>query len=947
MNPIPEESISSLGSRSEGRAWRHNVKSESSSPSPSSSSSRSSTSGGSGSGYESDWEREVSEDGSVFLVVPSLPQETPELLEEVNGTWSKDPVDKSVKKTGKLSRLVRRRESKRDRSVFPNQDSPKRIANQAQLHHESSDNDSSTYYGQLKTFESVFEGSNPVEMHEVTLRIKGRKSVQPGQSLMENMMGIIPVRHGLEPQHLNNVVVAGYLTDGPAIKISDKLQIGDIIRLVDGQQINLSTIEQMLSTYSSSTKIKMTIQRPTRIYPTDNSSSLDDSSTENYQAPANISNLFDGNAPSPGEVEGILKKLPFVGLYLTRTGITETSPEMADVLFQFPLNLVGDHSARLIKARGMFVTLCQALPDVTNSKPIVSTVVLNDHLVHIGFAEEREDTLLLAFPATKCSSKIVCQIVRDVVRLLRLRYQTLANAFNPKNHSEINQFFAVLFLDELLNLSALSRSSLDLSTLFRSHEAKFDQNLPASQWLYLPEEIKFQVDDAMNQFESSDFQDFNDEFYDLPREFNIVGSCLFHRGHLLASHMPRDDMVDILLWCRFKKLLGLTQLSRVHQLVAWHEVFVTRESFRTTKLLGPLDYDESMQRTFLLVVGLGHQLLGAVFSIGGCSGDPIGPVKPDPFYVDQAMNTLDHLEDMGIPMVCDRWLTLPANPEIVDVDHLYEKAITSKRLDAHALSGASTSAKHLPDKGIVLRKTRSVDYSLASSPTESDELSLNRSENSEQSEELQTEFREDSKASDPSKSEEGSSVWELHRSGQRSHKNFSGDLPQDSSLNDSVGSDEFVRYQVSQLTLSPENTLFHYIHLEVGQGVYLAPLSPPKSPLHSALIENFRATCQIIHSTFQVSLKSREMVRTLKTSPKPWLNRSLVAVKEQALLFHWTPDPVTETKPPAKNMPVLSYWVCGRLFLGANPRECYICYHESAPQDMIELAFRLAHGIHV
>ena len=32
------------------------------------------------------------------------------------------------------------------------------------------------------------------------------------------------------------VVVAGYLTDGPAIKISDKLRIGDVIRLVDGQQ---------------------------------------------------------------------------------------------------------------------------------------------------------------------------------------------------------------------------------------------------------------------------------------------------------------------------------------------------------------------------------------------------------------------------------------------------------------------------------------------------------------------------------------------------------------------------------------------------------------------------------------------------------------------------------------------------------------------------------------
>ena len=29
---------------------------------------------------------------------------------------------------------------------------------------------------------------------------------------------------------------------------------------------------------------------------------------------------------------------------------------------------------------------------------------------------------------------------------------------------------------------------------------------------------------------------------------------------------------------------------------------------------------------------------------------------------------------------------------------------------------------------------------------------------------------------------------------------------------------------------------------------------------------------------------------------------------------------------------VLSYWVAGRLFLSPHPRECYVCYHDSAPQ---------------
>ena len=38
---------------------------------------------------------------------------------------------------------------------------------------------------------------------------------------------------------------------------------------------------------------------------------------------------------------------------------------------------------------------------------------------------------------------------------------------------------------------------------------------------------------------------------------------------------------------------------------------------------------------------------------------------------------------------------------------------------------------------------------------------------------------------------------------------------------------------------------------------------------------------------------------------------------------------------------VLSYWVSGRLFLSPHPRECYVCYHDSAPQVnwLLEVGF--------
>ena len=32
------------------------------------------------------------------------------------------------------------------------------------------------------------------------------------------------------------------------------------------------------------------------------------------------------------------------------------------------------------------------------------------------------------------------------------------------------------------------------------------QNLPAAHWLHLPDDVKFQIDDALSQFEAGDFQ---------------------------------------------------------------------------------------------------------------------------------------------------------------------------------------------------------------------------------------------------------------------------------------------------------------------------------------------------------------------------------------------------------------------------------------------------------
>ncbi len=165
--------------------------------------------------------------------------------------------------------------------------------------------------------------------------------------------------------------------------------------------------------------------------------------------------------------------------------------------------------------------------------------------------------------------------------------------------------------------------------------------------------------------------------------------------------------------------------------------------------------------------------------------------------------------------------------------------------------------------------------------------------------------------------------------------------------------DEYVTYQVCQLSISPENTVFHFLHLDSGEAVFLAPLSAPSSPLHAQLLHNFRAACQIMHNNFDSSRRVRRSELAVRhgqvegaSSQRGWSGKSSAPpspLLEQGMLFQWSP------KVEDKTLPLLSYWICGRLFesVGNATNECYVCYHESAPQVMVELAFKLMHGVHL
>ena len=268
----------------------------------------------------SDWENEVSDKGELFYVVPY--DSFTEAKDRVQASDQKDEVANKTKK-GKLSRLVRRRESKRDRnrSLATSQKlaSLKSVVgggddDDVRKNCESSDNDSSSTYGQIKTFETLFEspttaqsafdhkdvddngsssgssGGEVTEIHEVFIKFNAKqfKSQLPhlqmimsadnprnNGAMLEVVLGIVSEKRPSMSDEAaavleSSIRVAGFIEASPAAKASPELKSGDILRSVEGFHVTLDNVNSFLlqklasNSSSSSCKIKLIIQRPKR-----------------------------------------------------------------------------------------------------------------------------------------------------------------------------------------------------------------------------------------------------------------------------------------------------------------------------------------------------------------------------------------------------------------------------------------------------------------------------------------------------------------------------------------------------------------------------------------------------------------------------------------------------------------------------------------------------------
>lgn len=106
-----------------------------------------------------------------------------------------------------------------------------------------------------------------------------------------------------------------------------------------------------------------------------------------------------------------------------------------------------------------------------------------------------------------------------------------------------------------------------------STQIRFEESLMESHYVPLPKEAQLRIDDALSEMEAMDYREWNDDPLNSHREFYILGSALYFKRYLLASHLPPNDLLDIEVFLRVNGVLQLIDGKTIRDLVIWREIY--------------------------------------------------------------------------------------------------------------------------------------------------------------------------------------------------------------------------------------------------------------------------------------------------------------------------------------------------------------------------------------
>ena len=735
---------------------------------------------------------------------------------------------------------------------------------------------------------------------------------------LENILGIIsgldldPVvdsfgtrllANGYDVGKLNakSIIIQGIIPNSPC-GLAEEICIGDVLVAVNGNEVNQQNLNDMLKQINGSPEVILTVERllPDFSYSQSHLVKLITATEEDM------------------DWKSLKAYSEFCAVMLLTLNVNEDDPE-GDILFWYPDTEV---PSKIRNIRGMFLTVGDLMKNVTSGKAESSSLMIDGSLLHAFYQTLDNNLFMIVGPADKISLQQLSNNAVELRRLLCLLNNDETSIFSAESLYSTKHLIS-LFMEQLI-------SALPCQTLSENQVPAVMQYLPGMRQVMLPASNYVQISNALSDGEAADYGECADDFFPHRRLYATLGTCLFYKDCLVCSHFCDDDLKDIFVFCKHHCLFFLTKEEKLHDLVLWKEIFLTRKRDADNEE----DYAEPFgTRWFILVVGKRHSLLCTLLEAGGAASMPEGNPGAHPYYVDTACSILTYLHDNAkLESMCEKRLLGPSTPALVKPVEVINPKVSSQSPRAIELTKRRLPVHLEQDLDISneLSFDYNQDYSEASNIGSVSNPGSPYIYNKRNSYGSELPFYSNDTSHDRRDSSDTSSSYSgtlQNSSGaistSRSTGSFGrGSLPGQVSIDQKISLTSAVS---TKLTMGVQNTLFYYATYQQCKRIVVCPNETDMGDkLNKDVIKCFHTACEDIHELFMKNEFLEEMDRVL----------------EQGLLFNIRPS---DTR---KSALILKFWVIGRLIDRGtdSPEEVYVCFHESIPQSAIEMAFKLSLG---
>lgn len=226
------------------------------------------------------------------------------------------------------------------------------------------------------------------------------------------------------------------------------------------------------------------------------------------------------------------------------------------------------------------------------------------------------------------------------------------------------------------------------------------------------------------------------------------------------------------------------------------------------------------------------------------SGDEQLCITPSPFYIEEIQDTLEHLRTGGVENLAVTWISSNKRPQVILDDNENpnnnptQEPQSKKTEIISILKRRNNSTENVSE---VSKPTPSAGGSSVNSQTFSDDSNHK--------------LEEDESDSDwdgfPDRSSSGFDMSELTET---FLKEVSDVIPSKYvfTFNYLFTNSNLLICLCYRVTAGRENVLFHYVQLEIGQGVLLSSTGASKTSL---IIQSFRKACLLIHTILQNTIR--------------------------------------------------------------------------------------------